>query len=446
MAEIRAFRGIRYNLAKLGGDAGKLVSPPYDVIDEKMQQDLYDAHPNNVVRIIQGKDEAGDSEGENKYTRAASCFKGWQDAGDLVKDEVPNIYVYAQDFQAQTPDGPVAKTRWGIVTLVKIEPLGEGSILPHEHTMPGPKADRLALMKHTGGAFGQIFSLYSDPEHKVQALLNPHVGGAPDFAFDDADGVTHKFWCVTDEATLVGIADVLKDKPLFIADGHHRYETAVTYRNERLAKEDEVSDPASVAYGFRMQTLVNMDDSEGLAVNPIHRVVVDLGEGGIAALEAGLAEFFTVEEQSFATSSEVMKALEARKSGPPVLAMCAGDLSRVLLLTLKDGVDLNALDVDGHSEAWQKLDTALLQMTLGKVLNLDTETLIKGEKVQFVKVEADVLKIVNGASDRVGFFLNATGMDQLREVVLNDERMPPKSTFFYPKVFSGLVMQDLNAF
>lgn len=445
MAEIRPFRGIRYNLEKLGASAGQLVSPPYDVIDDKMQQDLYDAHPNNVVRIIQGKENAGDSDFENKYTRAGACFNGWQASGELIKDTEPSIYVYAQDFKAQTPDGPVDKTRWGIVTLVKIEPLGEGSILPHEHTMPGPKADRLALMHHTGGAFGQIFSLYSDPEHRVQNLIDPHVGGDPIFSYDDADGVTHRFWQITDTTTLDGIAEVLKDKPLFIADGHHRYETSVTYRNERMAKEG-VDDASDKPYGFGMQTLVNMDDSDGLAVNPIHRVVVDLGEGGVSALEAGLAEFFTVEEKSFATSSEVMKELESRKSGPPVLAMCAGDLSRVLLLTLREGVDLGALDVDSHSKAWQELDTALLQMTLGKVLNLDTETLIKGEKVQFVKVEADVLKIVNGADDRVGFFLNPTGMDQLREVVLNDERMPPKSTFFYPKVFSGLVMQDLNAF
>jgi uncharacterized protein (DUF1015 family) len=445
MAEIRPFRGIRYHLEKLGGDAGKLVSPPYDVIDDQMQQALYDGHPNNVVRIIQGKEEAGDSATEHKYTRAADCFKGWQGSGDLVKDDAPSIYVYAQDFQAQTPDGPVSKTRWGIVTLVKIEPLGEGSILPHEHTMPGPKADRLELMRHTGGAFGQIFSLYSDPEHKVQALINTQVEGDPLFEYVDGEGVTHKFWQMTDQETLSGIVEVLRDKPLFIADGHHRYETSVTYRNERMVAEG-VTDASDKPYGFGMQTLVNMDDSDGLAVNPINRVVVDLGEGGIANLEAGLAEFFDVEEQSFASSSEVMKALESRKSGPPVLAMCAGDLSRVLLLTLKDGVDLSALDAEGHSEAWQKLDTALLQITLGKVLDLDTETLIKGEKVQFVKVEADVLKIVNGANDRVGFFLNSTGMDQLRAVVLNDERMPPKSTFFYPKVYSGLVMQDLNEF
>jgi uncharacterized protein (DUF1015 family) len=445
MAQIRPFRGIRYRLDTEGTGAGSRVSPPYDVIDDTLQQKLYEAHPHNVVRIIQGKDAPGDSAAENKYTRAAECFRSWQQSGHLVKDPDPSLYAYAQDFLAQTADGPVAKTRWGIVTLVRIEPLGEGDILPHEHTMPGPKADRLELMRHTGGAFGQIFSLFSDPERKVQALINTQVGRAPLFAFQDHEGVTHRFWQMTDPVVLLAIEDILKDKPLFIADGHHRYETSVTYRNERMAA-DGTSDARDKPYGFGMQTLVNMDDSDGLAVNPIHRVLVGLGEGGVAKLEADLAAYFAIEACSFASSAEVMKALEARRGGAPVLALCAGNLSRVLLLTLKVGVDLDALDSEGHSGAWQKLDTALLQMVLGKVLNLDTETLIKGEKVQFVKVEADVLKIVNAASDRVGFFLNATGMDQLREVVLNGERMPPKSTFFYPKVFSGLVMQDLNAF
>ena len=445
MAIIRPFRGIRYNLEKLGGDAGILVSPPYDVIDEAMQRALYDGHANNVVRIIQGKEEAADSDAVNKYTRANDFLRGWLENGDLVQDEVPSIYVYAQNFEAQTPAGPVAKTRWGIVVLVRAEPLGEGSILPHEHTMPGPKADRLELMRHTGAAFGQIFSLFSDPEYQVQKLIDPHVSGDALFSFEDGDGVVHRFWQIVDEATLEGITEGLADKPFFIADGHHRYETAATYCNER-SETDGVSDPGDQPYGYRMQTLVNMDDTEGLAVNPIHRVVVDLGPDGVANLEAGLGEFFDLETQSFSSSGEVMQALEARSAGPPVFAMCAGNLSRVVLLTLKADVDFRALDSEAHSEAWQKLDTALLQLVLGKVLNLDTETLIKGEKVQFVKVEADVLKIVNEADDRVGFFLNATGMDQLRDVVLNDERMPPKSTFFYPKVFSGLVIQDLNAF
>jgi hypothetical protein len=181
-------------------------------------------------------------------------------------------------------------------------------------------------------------------------------------------------------------------------------------------------------------------------VNAIHRVVVDLGMGGVAKLEADLKVYFDVEEGAFESSQEILQTLERRRTGQPVLACCAGDLKRVLLLTLKKGVDLSALDSEGHSEAWRKLDTGLLQMVLGKVLDLDIETLIKGDKVRFVKVEADVLKLTREADDRVGFFLNPTGMDQLQDVVLNGERMPPKSTFFYPKVFSGLVMQDLNAF
>lgn len=445
MAIIRPFRGIRYDLGRLGVDAGKLVSPPYDVIDEALQQALYDGHPNNVVRIILGKAEAGDSTGVNKYTRAGDFFRGWRQDGALVRDDRPGVYVYAQDFGAQTPGGPVQKTRWGLVALVQIEPLGQGSVLPHEHTMPGPKADRLELMRKTGGAFGQIFSLYSDPEHRVQGLLNPHVSGKPLFAFEDGEGVRHRFWRVADEAAIAGIVEVLKDRPLFIADGHHRYETSVTYRNERM-QADGVSDASDKPYGYGMQTLVNMDDADGLAVNAIHRVVVDLGAGGARKLLTDLKAFFEVEERVFDSTRDVLQTLSSRRGGPPVMAFCAGDLKRVSLLTLKPDADLVALDREGHSEAWQKLDTALLQMVLGRVLGLDTETLIKGEKVRFVKVEADVLKLVNEAQDRVGFFLNPTGMDQLRAVVLNGERMPPKSTFFYPKVFSGLVMQDLNGF
>ncbi|MCZ6633621.1 MAG: DUF1015 domain-containing protein [bacterium] len=441
MADIRPFRGIRYCVEQ-SQNVKDLVAPPYDVIDGAMQQALYDAHPHNVVRIIQGKEEAGDSESVHKYTRAAGYFQEWQESGVLQQDDVPGIYVYVQDFDAQTSQGTVLKSRMGIVVLVKIEAFGEGSILPHEHTMPGPKADRLALMQHTGGAFGQIFSLYSDPEFRVQALLDPHLQETPLFVFEDGDGVTHRFWRVTDEDTVQGIVDVLSDKPLFIADGHHRYETAVTYRDDR-AKIEGV-DPADQPFGYGMQTLVNMDDTEGMAINPIHRVVVDLGEGGIEQLKSGLSEYFQVETVPFSDSRKVMQILESRKDGPPVFAMVSGDASEVCYLTLRGDVDL--VDPEGHSDAWRRLDTGLLQMVLGQVLNLDTETLIKGEKVQFVKVEKEVVNLLKAAPDRAGFFLNATGMDRLRAVVLNDERMPPKSTFFYPKVFSGLVMQDLNAF
>lgn len=443
MAEIRAFRGIRYSIERIG-DVGNVVAPPYDVIDGAMQRDLYDAHPNNIVRVIQGLDNAGDSGHENRYTRAASSYRRWLDDGVLLRDPEEGIYLYAQDFDVGTPDGPKNKTRLGIVALVRADALGEGAILPHENTMPGPRADRLALMRHTRAAFGQIFSLYSDPAGQVQGILAPVLDGSPLFAFHGEDGVGHRFWRVTDRSTVRGVASALKDKPIFIADGHHRYETAVVYRNERATAEGE--DWQGKPYGYRMQTLVNMDDAEGMAINAIHRVVADLGAGGVERLIRGLEELCDVERQPLTSTQSVLRELKRRGRRGNVFGFCHGACSHVHYLSLKNGVLASDLDRENHSEAWRALDTGLLQLILGRVLDLDGETLTRGDKVKFIKVEREVLDLVKAAPDRAGFFLNPVGMQQLRDVVLAGERMPPKSTFFYPKVYSGLVIQDLESF
>ena len=406
---------------------------------------MYDRNPNNVVRIILGKDEEGDGESCNRYTRARKAFRGWLAEGVLIKDEEEGIYLYAQDFEAKTSAGPVRKSRLGIVTLVRADALGDGVILPHEFTMPGPKADRLELMRHTGAAFGQIFSLYSDPDHETRKLFEQSLSGDPLFTFVDGEEIVHRFWQVTDRKVIDGVAEVLSDKSIFIADGHHRYETAVVYRDERVKAEG--SDWQGKPYGYRMHTLVNMDDTEGMAINAIHRVVVDLGKGGVTQLESGLAELFEVERKPLGSTGEVLQELRRMgEGGKAVYGFTTGDGSEVQYLTLKESVDPKALDQSDHSAAWRKLGSGLLQLVLGKVLDLNDETLTRGEKVKFVKVEADVLNLVREAPDRAGFFLNPVGMSELREVVLAGERMPPKSTFFYPKVYSGLVIQDLNSF
>ncbi|MDE2998125.1 MAG: DUF1015 domain-containing protein [Gemmatimonadota bacterium] len=443
MAEIRAFRGIRYAIDRIG-DVGRVVAPPYDVIDGSMQRDLYDAHPNNVVRIIQGLDNPGDSDRENRYTRAARSYRRWLDEGVLVRDREEGIYLYAQDFDAGTHDGAENKTRLGIVALVRADALGEGAILAHENTMPGPRADRLALMQHTRAAFGQIFSLYSDPAGQVRGILAPVLDAPPLFAFRGEDGVEHRFWRVTDQAVVAGVAGALENKPFFIADGHHRYETAVAYRDERAAAEGE--DWQGKPYGYRMQTLVNMDDTEGMAINAIHRVVADLGPGGVETLIRGLAELCDVERLPLTSTQSVLRELKRRGGSGNVFGFCHGACSHVHYLSLKRGVLASDLDGENHSESWRALDTGLLQLILGRVLDLDEETLTGGEKVKFIKVEREVLDLVKAAPDRAGFFLNPVGMKQLRDVVLAGERMPPKSTFFYPKVYSGLVIQDLQSF
>jgi uncharacterized protein (DUF1015 family) len=439
MAKFRAFKGVRYNLDVV--DGGLVVSPPYDVIDQKLQQTLYDRHDNNIVRIIQGKTTPDDDESENVYIRAQTTYRNWLNDGVLKVDETPALYVYTQTFDVPTPAGVNRKSRQGLVGLVEIEKLGEGGIHPHENTMPGPKKDRLELMRHTEAAFGQIFSLFSDPDYHVRSLLEPHVQASPLFQFDDSDGVNHAFWRVDDPKTVERVCAFIATCELFIADGHHRYETAVNYRDERLSGGGE----DGAGYCYRMQTLVNMDDSEGMAINPIHRVVTDVSPGDLDLLRKRLGDFFEMDEMAFDDVDKVTQEIASRaEPGRPCFGALLGAADTVTLLKLRLDVDVARIDREGHSEAWRLLDSGLLQLVLADILDLDTETLIKGAKVRFIKVETEVRQAVEDSAENVGFYLNPVGMQQLRDVVLAGERMPPKSTFFYPKVFAGLVVQDFR--
>tara|TARA_A100001037_G_scaffold295732_1_gene315237 strand:+ start:673 stop:1998 length:1326 start_codon:yes stop_codon:yes gene_type:complete len=439
MAEIRAFKGVRYNLDRVG-DGGSVVAPPYDVIDARLQQTLYDRHENNIVRIIQGK-TGEETAHDNVYTRAQASYNGWLDEGVLSADDNPCLYVYTQTFDIHTPEGTKRKSRQGLVGLVEIQRLGEGGVYPHEHTMPGPKKDRLELMRHTEAAFGQIFSLYSDPDFHVRSLLEPHVQSDPLFQFDDDDGVNHAFWRVGDAKTVERVCEFLATRELFIADGHHRYETAVNHRDERLEGGGE----DGAGYCYRMQALVNMDDSEGMAIYPIHRVVTDVAAEDLEALRSRLSDYFEVKEAAFTDVDALAREIGSRaEANRPCFGALLGSPDTVTYLKLRSDVNVVDLDREGHSDAWRRLDSGLLQMVLGEILELDTETLIKGEKVRFIKVEAEVRQAVVESPTNVGFYLNPVGMQQLRDVVLAGERMPPKSTFFYPKVFTGLVIQDFN--
>jgi len=440
MAEIKAFKGVRYNLEQIP-DGGAVVAPPYDVIDETMQNALYEQHEQNIVRIIQGKTNDSDSESENVYTRAQSHYSGWIEDGVLAPDDKLSVYVYTQTFDIHTPEGVKRKSRQGIVALVEIQRLGEGGIYPHEHTMPGPKKDRLELMRHTEAAFGQIFSLFSDPDFHVRSVLEPHTQSDPLFQFDDSDGVNHAFWKVDDEKAVERVCGFLGTRELFIADGHHRYETAVNHRDERLADGGE----PGAGYCYRMQTLVNMDDAEGMAINPIHRVVTDISDADLSLLKEKLPAYFEVDEMPFEDVDALAREIASRaEDGRPCFGALLGSPDTVALLKLRENVDLKGLDKEGHSDAWRRLDSGVLQLVLGEILGLDTETLIKGEKIRFIKVESEVRQMVRDTASNVGFYLNPVGMKQLRDVVLAGERMPPKSTFFYPKVFTGLVIQDFN--
>jgi len=444
MAEVRPFRAVRYD-ANTVGSTGLVVAPPYDVIDEELQQRLYESHPNNIVRIIQGRHAPNDSDAENRYLRAARAYHGWLEEGVLKRDAEPGIYAYVQDFVDATRGEATPRSRLGVIALVRAEAFGQGSVLPHEQTMPGPRADRLALMRHTGAAFGQIFSLYSDPGGRTREIFAPHLEEEPVCAFADREDARHRLWRVTDDSCICDFIRLLSDKQLFIADGHHRYETSVAFRDERRSAEG--TGGGERPHDFRMQTLVNMDDPTGMAIGAIHRVVTDLSGGELLRLETGVGELFEEEPVGTENPQEVLRELRRRGArGRQVYALCTGRASGWRILTLKASVDPADLDTEGHSAAWRGLSSGLLQLVLARTLELGAEELARGEKVRFVRGAPEALRMVRSGPDRAGFLLNPVDMGQLRAVVLAGERMPPKSTFFVPKVFSGLAIQDFGGF
>src|SRR3990172_10623964 len=285
MAIIAPFRGILYNPNKIK-DMSTVIAPPYDVISPEGQERLYQNSDYNIVRLDFGKEGPSDDQGHNKYTRAASEFKAWQENGILVRDEMPAIYIYEQDYRLK--DGSI-KTRKGFMALVRLEELDSGVILPHERTLSGPKTDRLNLTKATDANFSPIFSLYSDPEMKTSALLSGESKTLPIVNVQGEDGANNRLWRVTDESIINGLIREISDKMIFIADGHHRYETALNYRNEMREKHPDYT--GREGFYYTLMYFSNMDD-EGLTVFPTHRLIYGVKDFDPSVFENRLSENF----------------------------------------------------------------------------------------------------------------------------------------------------------
>src|SRR5947209_3237251 len=268
MADIRAFRAYRYDLGRVGA-LGDVIAPPYDVIDPALQQALYDRSPYNVVRLILNKEEPTDTEADNRYTRAAACLRDWQRDDVLVQDSARSLYVYHQEFEVEGQ----RFTRRGFMARVRLEPFGQGKIYPHEGTMSGPKADRLKLFRATAMNLSQVFGLYPDEDGRVQGQLDRAVGRSLPLEATDHLGVVSRLWPVTDQKVVSAVTGLMGPKPVFIADGHHRYETALRYLEERRLA-GEVRD-AEAAPNFVLMMLVSMSDP-GLVILPTHRLISGL--------------------------------------------------------------------------------------------------------------------------------------------------------------------------
>jgi len=305
MAKLVPFRGLRYNLSRIG-DPASVMAPPYDLISSALQDELYQRSPFNVVRLVLGKTGESDSETENRYTRAAADFKSWQQQGILVRDAEPSLYLYDQEYSLETGGSAV---RRGFIALNRLEELSSGVVKPHEKTLSGQKSDRFNLIKACSANFSPVFALYADPCCVIESLTRKERERRPEIEVVDDDGARHRLWRVDDELILRKAHDLLGSKPLFIADGHHRYEAAISYRNALREKHPDFN--GKETFNYVMMCFTNVED-QGIVILPIHRLVFGLSDFRPEPFLQKLGEWFDIDSRPFASADA-----EARQSVRP---------------------------------------------------------------------------------------------------------------------------------
>ncbi len=432
MVDILPFRGVRYDPAAAGGDLSALVAPPYDVISPAAQAALYEKHPANVVRLILGRED-------DKYAQAARLFREWIASGVLKADDEPALYVYHQTFDDPATGKP-APERMGLICLLKLEDYSTGRVLPHEKTLTGPKTDRLELLRATEAQFESIYGLYSDPDQSVQSFLREYDDRETVIErVDNLIGSSHRIERLTDASAHAVLRDLLADTPVFIADGHHRYETALNYRREVRRAQPGVSEDAPIAADYILITLTAFED-EGLLVLPTHRLVRNVPPEKIAALPDALAARFTLSNSSpDALEAEIAAQSEAGKVAFGIV-LPPGQVQLAVL-------NASAVEAaDPGSPAVKRLPVTLLgSLILDQCLGIDADAVAAGDHVSYTRDFAEALAAVERGEAQAAFLLGRPTVQEIKDVSLAGDVMPQKSTFFYPKLLSGLVLRDLKA-
>ncbi len=441
MARIYPFRAWRYNSSAVRLE--DVATQPYDKISPAMQQAYYQRSPYNLVRIILGLPELFDADGgENVYTRAARDFRAWREEGILVQEKDPCVFAYSQRFKDPVTGG--AKERRGFIALGKLHEYSEQVVFRHEHTLSKPKSDRLNLLRATRAHFGQIFMLYSDPAGSVEKILYEGAGPAESEVSDEY-GVAHRLWRISDPAAIRLLATAMADKRLIIADGHHRYETALNYMKEcarpsALASEFGSTHLPRPPYpeSATMMTFVNMD-SDGLVILPTHRVVHSLNGFAPADFLKAAGRYFAVEPLPEADAESCMAKLGAQKG----VAFAAVTKAGAFLLRSNSYASDSLLA--GLPERQRQLDlTHLHTVLLGHILGLSAEMVSQQTNIRYLRDAAEAVEQVRSGEADVAFLTNPVTMEQLREVAFAGEVMPQKSTDFFPKLLSGLTIYGLD--
>lgn len=441
MPEIQPLRALHYDQS-VAGPLADVTAPPYDVIDPAQRAELLARSPYNIVAIDLPEGEP------DRYEAAANLLETWQLQGALVRDGAPAIWAHTQDYTA--PDGR-RLTRRGFYCRVRLEEYGPGRVRPHERTHPGPKEDRLRLTRATRANVSPIFSLYSDPDQAAWAALEPAtVAAQPWGEVTDGEGTLHRLWRVADPAVIAAVQEATRGAELLIADGHHRYETMRTYAQE-VGGEGE--------HNYILMCLVALEDP-GLTVFPTHRLIGALDEERRRALREAIERDFAIAEVPIEQIAPTIGEPAIRDQGPPLGGQPSGALApgarsplqlgyidhhhqRPLRLTLRDQKIADAALPD-RSEAYRHLDTGVLETLLLKgALGLTDEDISHLNGLFYARSTEEALRLVREGEYEAAFFMRPTPVDQVKEVAEAGENMPPKSTFFYPKLLTGLLLSPL---
>lgn len=424
MAEILPFPGIRYNQEKVGG-LSAVICPPYDVISAKEQKAYYERSPYNVIRLEHGLTLSKDTETENKHTRARIIFNKWLADQILQADPVNSFYIHEHSFTYQN----TRKKRLGLIACLRLEPWENKIVLPHESTVPGIKSDRLQLMRVCTANFSPLFGLYEDPGHRVTNLLDEKTERKPIIDITDT-GDSHKLWMSNDPEFVQRVSHFIASKPVFIADGHHRYETALAYRDEM--RKSNPSAHSDEAFNFVMMMLVSFSDP-GLIALPVHRLVHGISAKAMTALKKHLEAFFE------------MEALPVGELEPPevygaVTTVLGLEPDKVVVLKPRNSMHLNEAMLKGHSDAYQRLDVSIVQHVIIEHLALPEGR----AKLAYTPDMEYARESVESGEFDLAFLLSPIPVRTIKAIAEADDRMPGKSTFFYPKVPTGLVINRLE--
>lgn len=435
MANVQPLRGIRYNSEK-AGDLSSLVTPPYDVISGEAQKSYYAQSLYNVIRLELGQEYAEDTPLNNRYTRAATTFSEWRLDGVLQQETLPSYYLYQQRF---TYDNQ-SYTRTSLLARVWLEPWNKRVVLPHEHTLAKARNDRLQLLRACATNLSPVMCLYDDPQGRIRRLLGRYAAQA-EVQITDEVNEGHVLQPIADEQVVASIVDFFLQRQLYIADGHHRYETALQYRDEIRNQRRELLD--ADAANFVLMALIDLDDP-GLLVLPTHRLLFNLKPEALQNVTSeNLARYFTVQPLGATESSETLLAqlaVGADLSRPSMVLSVAGQ--NWLLSINEQGQQ--RMQESGHSAAWNNLDVAVAHtLIIEDILGLNAQDMTAGTNIRYMRDAEPTLRAVQTGEAQAAILLNATRVRQMCDVADASDLMPQKSTYFYPKLITGLVMNPL---